>query len=220
MHICVSKLTIIGSDNGLSPGRRQAIIWTNAGILLNGPLETNVGEILSEIHTFSFKKVHLKMSSGKCRPFCLGLNVLMKGATGFNLTTLYKMKSISIYHFWLGAGILDHHCIKHEHQHLNVDSTNPASASLIPLTSWDLIVIRLMWWYTIWSTWHPMHGINILVMTVTSCMSCCLKLQVFDYLFKSLLRIIRKEIYELHFAVPLWGESMCDCWILHIKGHQ
>ena len=32
-HICVSKLTIIGSDNGLSPGRRQAIIWTNDGIL-------------------------------------------------------------------------------------------------------------------------------------------------------------------------------------------
>ena len=37
-HICVSKLTIIGSDNGLSPGRRQAIIWTNAGILLIRPL--------------------------------------------------------------------------------------------------------------------------------------------------------------------------------------
>ena len=35
-HICISKLTIIGSDNGLSPGRRQAIIWTNAGILLIG----------------------------------------------------------------------------------------------------------------------------------------------------------------------------------------
>ena len=33
-HICVGKLTIIGSDNGLSPGRRQAIICTNAGILL------------------------------------------------------------------------------------------------------------------------------------------------------------------------------------------
>ena len=32
-HMCVSKLTIIGRDNGLSPGRRQAIIWTNAGIL-------------------------------------------------------------------------------------------------------------------------------------------------------------------------------------------
>ena len=52
-HICVSKLTIIGSDNGLSPGRRQAIIWTNAGILLIGPSATNVNEILSEIPTFS-----------------------------------------------------------------------------------------------------------------------------------------------------------------------
>ena len=31
-QLCVSKLTIIGSDNGLSPGRRQAIIWTSAGI--------------------------------------------------------------------------------------------------------------------------------------------------------------------------------------------
>ena len=39
-HICVGKLTIIGSDNGLSPGRRQAIIWTYAGILLIGPLGT------------------------------------------------------------------------------------------------------------------------------------------------------------------------------------
>ena len=33
MHICISKLTIIGSDNGLSPGQWQALIWTNAGIL-------------------------------------------------------------------------------------------------------------------------------------------------------------------------------------------
>ena len=43
-HICVSNLTIIGSDNGLSPGRRQAIIWTNTGILLIGPLRTNFNE--------------------------------------------------------------------------------------------------------------------------------------------------------------------------------
>ena len=70
------KLTSIGSDNGLSPGLHQAIIWTNAGILLTWPLGTNVGEILIQIHTFSFKKMHLKMSSGKWRPFCLGLNVL------------------------------------------------------------------------------------------------------------------------------------------------
>ena len=47
-HICVNKLTIISSDNGLSPGRRQAIIWTNDGILLIGPLGTNISEILSK----------------------------------------------------------------------------------------------------------------------------------------------------------------------------
>ena len=74
--ICVGKLTIIDSDNGLSPERRQAIIWTNAGILLIGPLGTNFNEILISIQTFSFKKMHLKMSSAKWRPFCLGLNVL------------------------------------------------------------------------------------------------------------------------------------------------
>ena len=76
MHICVVKLTIIGSDNGLSPGRRQAIIWTNAGILLIGPLGTNFSEIWIGIQAFSFTKMHLKMSSAKWRPFCLGLNVL------------------------------------------------------------------------------------------------------------------------------------------------
>ena len=48
-HICIGKLTIIGSDNGLLPGRRQAIIWTNDGILLIGPLGTNFSEILIEI---------------------------------------------------------------------------------------------------------------------------------------------------------------------------
>ena len=75
-HTCVSKLTTIVSDNGLAPTRQQAIIWTNAGILLIWPLGTNFSEILFEIHTFSLKKMQLKMSSGKWRPFCLGRNVL------------------------------------------------------------------------------------------------------------------------------------------------
>ena len=75
-HICVGNLTIIGSDIGLSPGRRQAIIWTNANILLIWPLGTNFSEIFIETLPFSFKKMHLKMSSGKWRPPCLGLNVL------------------------------------------------------------------------------------------------------------------------------------------------
>ena len=75
-HICVGKLTIIGSDNGLSPERRQAIIWTSAGILLIGPLGTNFSEILIEIQTFSLKKIRLKMLSAKSSSFRLGLNVL------------------------------------------------------------------------------------------------------------------------------------------------
>ena len=75
-HICVSKITIIGSDNGLSPGRRQAIIWTNAGILLIEPLGTNFSAFLIEIYIFSAIKMHLKLSSAIWRPFCLGLNEL------------------------------------------------------------------------------------------------------------------------------------------------
>ena len=64
-YICISKLTIIGSDNGLLPSRRQAIIRTNAGILLIDPFGTKFSEILIEIHTFSFsfKKMYLNTSA-------------------------------------------------------------------------------------------------------------------------------------------------------------
>ena len=62
-HICVSKLTIFGSDNGLAPAN-----WT---------LQTNFSEIVIEIYTFSFKKMHVKMSFGKWRPSCPELNVLI-----------------------------------------------------------------------------------------------------------------------------------------------
>ena len=56
MQICLSKFTIIGSDNGLLPSRHQAIIWTSVWILLIGPLGTNFSEVLIKIHIFSFKK--------------------------------------------------------------------------------------------------------------------------------------------------------------------
>ena len=70
-HTCLSNLTIIVSDNGLVPTRRQVFIWSNDGILLIGSLGTIFSEILIEIHTFSFKKIHLKMSSVNRWPFCL-----------------------------------------------------------------------------------------------------------------------------------------------------
>ena len=109
-HICVSKLTIIGSGNGLSPDRCQAIIWTNVGLLFIAPLGTNSCETIIEIIVFSFKKMRLKVSSAKRRPFCLGLNVLSQnrslpwhrvsimayqitGNSTFFLNSLFKLKS-------------------------------------------------------------------------------------------------------------------------------
>ena len=102
-HICVSDLTRIGSDNGLSPGRHQAIIRTNAGVLLIRPLGTNFSEILIEILIFSFKKMRLKVSSAKRRPFCLGLNVLTKPPSNHIITLTHppwtKWLALRRWHF-------------------------------------------------------------------------------------------------------------------------
>ena len=110
-HICVGKLTIIDSDNGLSPERRQAIIWINAGILLIGPLGRNFSEILIKIQSFSLKKIRLKMSSAKCCSFRLGLNVFNFIMTGVRcrlcfhqLPCTHECGSIDfdfIDHFWV-----------------------------------------------------------------------------------------------------------------------
>ena len=70
-HICLSKITIIGSDNGLSPGQRQAIFWAIVGVWLIGLLGANFTEILIDIFIFSFKKIHLQMSSGNGGHFVL-----------------------------------------------------------------------------------------------------------------------------------------------------
>ena len=74
--MCLGNLTLTGSDNGLSPSRRQAIIWTNARILLIWTLGTKFSEILIKILRVSLKKMRLKGSSAKWQPFCLSLSVL------------------------------------------------------------------------------------------------------------------------------------------------
>ena len=99
-HICVSKLTIIGSDNGLSPGRRQAIIWTNAEILLIGHLGKNFSGILIEIHTFSFKEnafenVVWKTAAILSRPQCV--NSLAPGQLGRNFRQVILQLILVIY---------------------------------------------------------------------------------------------------------------------------
>ena len=76
--------TVIGWQNGVLPG------WANAWILLMEHLGTNHSEIIMEIHTFSFKKMHLKIPSWKCRPFCLGLNVIT-----FCFTVIYFIANLT-----------------------------------------------------------------------------------------------------------------------------
>ena len=89
--IRLTTLGIIGSNNGLSHGRCQAIIWTNAEILLIGPLGRNFSEIA--IHTFSLTKMHLKISSVKWRPCCLGLCVLNHAKSSFVLFALFPINN-------------------------------------------------------------------------------------------------------------------------------
>ena len=102
-HICVNRLPIIGSDDGLAPGRHQAIIWTNAGILLIRTSGTHFSEILSKIHTSSLKKMHLKMSSAKWRHLCPGVNVLIqwiRPEDGF-MVSLIQIRFNKIRHEWI-----------------------------------------------------------------------------------------------------------------------
>ena len=78
-HICVSNLTIIGSDNGLSPGRRQAIIWPNAGILLIVTWGTNLQWNFNRNINIYIQEKAFKTSSAKWRLFSIGLNELKIG---------------------------------------------------------------------------------------------------------------------------------------------
>ena len=74
-HICVSKPTTIGSDNGLSPAWRQAIIWTNDRILFIVPLETKFGGFLIRIYKFfSMKRIwkrRMRNGGHLSRPRCV-----------------------------------------------------------------------------------------------------------------------------------------------------
>ena len=72
VHKYFSKLTIIGSDNGLSPGRRHAIIWTNDGSMYIGTLGTNVSEnSYIFIQENAFENVVCKMAVILFRPQCV-----------------------------------------------------------------------------------------------------------------------------------------------------
>ena len=147
-HICVRKLTIIGSDNGLAP----AITWTNAGILLIQPLGTNFSEILIEIQTFSFKKMHLKLLSAKMASICVGLNVLM--STFHGLLSLQQNAQKSVVCKTTTIVILEHpisvnsltpgrfECIL---DHVNFSDWCLRYLTKLPTCHWNLLMTSQYW---------------------------------------------------------------------------
>ena len=76
VHICVRKL-------GHPWFRKWLVAWlapshylNQCWNIVNWNFRIIFSEILTEIYIFSFKKMHLKISSGKWRPFCISFNVL------------------------------------------------------------------------------------------------------------------------------------------------
>ena len=118
-HIFVDNLTIIGSDNGLSPGRRQAIIWTNDVILWIRPLGTNFSEILIDsnilIQENAFECVVCETATILSRPQCIkqGNRVVLQYTPMlcfrwvsysfylYPLLLLHKMSRCILYIWWV-----------------------------------------------------------------------------------------------------------------------
>ena len=83
-HVCVSKLTIVGSDNGLLPGRRQAIIWTNAGLFVNSNLRNKLQWNIKQnsdifIQENAFENVVCEMAAILSQPQCVKVGRCVQG---------------------------------------------------------------------------------------------------------------------------------------------
>ena len=76
-HIRVGKITIIGSNNRLSPGRHLVIIWINVGISLIGPLRTKFSEILIFVQENVFKNVTCELASILFPSQCVKFRILL-----------------------------------------------------------------------------------------------------------------------------------------------
>ena len=94
-HLCVGNLTIVGSDNGLSPGRRKAIIWTNAGILSIAPYKQ--GNFCRNRHIFilknAFQNVIWEMTAILSRPQCVKTSFLI----------CVNICSLAVFKVWVGT---------------------------------------------------------------------------------------------------------------------
>ena len=87
------QLTIICSDIGYSPGRREAIIWTNARILLIEPFGTK----LKKKKNILIQENALIMLSTTCWPFFLSRTRFLKTLI-YSVPTLWLTSRHSILH--------------------------------------------------------------------------------------------------------------------------
>ena len=78
-HICVSKLATIGSDYGLSPWRRQAIIRTKCSNIVNWTLGNKFQWNLNRNSSIFIQQNGFENVVWKMAAICLGLNVLILG---------------------------------------------------------------------------------------------------------------------------------------------
>ena len=88
-YIYVIKLIIICSDNGLLPGQRQAIIWTNAGIWYKLNQKNKIQRNFQRnsyifIQNNAFENI-CEMASVLSRPQCI------KQKTKFTMEQLYML---------------------------------------------------------------------------------------------------------------------------------
>ena len=122
---------------------RQAIIWTNTRILLIGPLNTNLSEILVEIHTFSFTNIHLK--------------ILGNGGNFVSASVCYQW--LQLYQIWCCAQEITPYTFENTRKWrqfclgFSVLSVTPTLSNLVLRTrnntiwhhgSWSLIRVRLL----------------------------------------------------------------------------
>ena len=92
-RICASmKYGNIGSNYGLSSGRRQTIIWTNAGLLSIETLRTNPSEIVIEIQNIVWKMVAVLF-----RPQCVKRLNIYRYKNDHSDTPIYDHSDNPIY---------------------------------------------------------------------------------------------------------------------------
>ena len=159
--MCVSKLTIVASDNGLLTARRQAIIQTNADLLSIGILGTNFSEFWIKLHMSSFMKMHLKMSPVKWRPFCL--NVLRHEHNDRNcpddiVKYMSCMKNRFVFAHMLHQNTVDlvSYLINIFVIYTLTFLVTWVTHSCNKMVIWDFLV-----WWGYWARkcdWHPFHG--------------------------------------------------------------